>query len=470
MADIVRDSRGMGGLDRSGRRRWRLFGLLSVGIVSAMPAHAADVGQTGFPPAALLIGVIALAVAGFAVGVLVGRKRPAGGGQDRAGQGDATTDFHKRAIMGAPMPVMLHASDGAVLAVNDRWTELTGYGLDDISTIDAWIRRAYTEGRQTARDAVDRSYDAAEDGVIRSVRTADGRTLWWEFSARPLGAMEDGRRLALTVVNDVTERRGSERQLKNSEARYRVISELTSDIVYAYELSADGRVASKWQVGGIEGLAGQSGVSEAPLAWLTQVHPDDVSIIESRDQRLRLGVPSTDEFRLLTADGRIRWLRVYSRPERDGDDEVVRVIGAAKEITQDKRWEEALANSESKLQATSRTARVGYWEYFPDDDRTVCSPVMWRIWGLRPGRAGPDGRVFLDAVHPEDASEVEALFERPTANFQHEYRIRRPDGIVRHVYEDLTVDFDRDGRPIRFFGVTQDITERKHAEQALRDS
>jgi len=254
------------------------------------------------------------------------------------------------------------------------------------------------------------------------------------------------------------------------DAHYRIISELTSDIVYAYELAPGGRVMSKWQVGSIEGLAGQSGHSDAPLAWLTQVHPDDVPILESRDQRLRLGVPSTDEFRLLSADGRVRWLRVYSRPERGPLGDVVRVVGAAKEITQDKRWEEALADSESKLQATSRTARVGYWEHFPAEGRTVCSPVMWRIWGLRPGRTGPTERVALDNVHPDDRARVQAIRDDPPANCQYDYRIRRPDGTERFVHEDLSVDFDEAGRPARLFGVTQDITERMEAEQALRDS
>ena len=254
------------------------------------------------------------------------------------------------------------------------------------------------------------------------------------------------------------------------DAHYRIISELTSDIVYAYELAPGGRVVSKWQVGGIEGLAGHSGHSDAPLAWLTQVHPDDVPILESRDQRLRLGVPSTDEFRLLSADGRVRWLRVYSRPERGPKGDVVRVIGAAKEITQDKRWEEALADSESKLQATSRTARVGYWEHFPAEGRTVCSPVMWRIWGLRPGRTGPSERIVLDNMHPDDRTRIQAIHDDPPANCQYDYRIRRPDGTERFVHEDLSVDFDEGGRPARLFGVTQDITERMAAEQALRDS
>ncbi|PIW29299.1 MAG: hypothetical protein COW30_05365 [Rhodospirillales bacterium CG15_BIG_FIL_POST_REV_8_21_14_020_66_15] len=255
-----------------------------------------------------------------------------------------------------------------------------------------------------------------------------------------------------------------------TDAHYRIISELTSDVVYAYDVAPDGRVTSKWQVGGIDGLAGQSGQSDAPLAWLTQIHPDDVPILESRDQRLRLGIPSTDEFRLLSADGRVRWLRVYSRPERDASGEVVRVVGAAKEITQDKRWEEALADSESKLQATSRTARVGYWEHFPDDNRTVCSPVLWRIWGLRPGRAGPTAKVFLDMIHPDDRARISAAYEDPVPNCRHEYRVLRPDGTVRYVFEDLSADFDEHGRARRLFGVTQDITERKRAEQALRDS
>ncbi|HCS68709.1 MAG TPA: hypothetical protein DIW51_01930 [Rhodospirillaceae bacterium] len=292
--------------------------------------------------------------------------------------------------------------------------------------------------------------------------------LWWGRRRRDPAAVEN----PAARVEEAPRRRAMTAAERDAEtdAHYRIISELTSDVVYAYDVAPDGRVTSKWQVGGIDGLAGQSGQSDAPLAWLTQIHPDDVPILESRDQRLRLGIPSTDEFRLLSADGRVRWLRVYSRPERGTSGEVVRVVGAAKEITQDKRWEEALADSESKLQATSRTARVGYWEHFPDDNRTVCSPVLWRIWGLRPGRAGPTGKVFLDMIHPDDRPRIAAAYEDPVPNCRHEYRVLRPDGSVRYVFEDLSADFDEHGRARRLFGVTQDITERKRAEQALRDS
>ena len=416
-----------------------------------------------------LIGGIFL-IAGFAAGLLayhlIGRRPPKTSLEP--------LEFYERALQSAPVPVILHAEDGEIIAVNRQLTVLTGYTHQDIPRIEDWARRAYdqdaSEQSPLVHDHAEDCYKTPVDGVIQSVTTSDGKRLWWEFSSRPLAGEDGSRRMALTVAGDITRRQDSVQQLKDSEARYRIISELTSDIVYAYEVAPDGRIGAKWQVGGIKGLAGATGTSAAPLSWLTQVHPDDVPIIESRDQRLRLGVPSTDEFRLLSSDGRVRWLRVFSRPERDNEGEVVRVMGAAKEITQDKRWEEALADSESKLQATSRTARVGYWEYYPEDNRTICSPVMWRIWGLRPGRGGPGGRVFLDVTHPDDRDAVEALIENPTENCQHEYRVVRPDGAVRHVFEDLSVDFDSNHRPVRFFGVSQDITERKHAEQALLDS
>lgn len=376
----------------------------------------------------------------------------------------------------AALPVMLHAEDGEILIWSQPWEMMTGYAPSQFTRLDGWIRRAHETEDEAEIARLRVIYGARGDGGEVTVRNAMGGRLTWAIQSRAAGTLADGRRATISTAievpsepeRDVQPERHvqNEADLHERENRYRVITELTSDIVFAYEIGADGEKTAKWQVGAIAGLAADA----EPLAWMARVHPEDRGIVDFNEQRLTKGQPTTYEFRFLPEDGNERWVRVHSRPELDDENRVIRVVGAAKEITQDKRWEEALAESESKLQATSRTARVGYWEYYPFENRTICSNVIWQIWGLRPAHVGTTGKLFMMAVHPEDRDRVAAAYEHAHARNQLEFRIIRPDGSVRYVYEDFTVDFNESGDAVRYFGVTQDITDRKLTEQALRDS
>jgi PAS domain S-box-containing protein len=150
-------------------------------------------------------------------------------------------------------------------------------------------------------------------------------------------------------------------------------------------------------------------------------------------------------------------------------------VSLARDISERKRAEEALRESEAKLQRAEGIAHFGWWERDFTTNLGSLSDEVCRIFGLNPGDAGPHqglwGARWLNLIHPEDRQRVTeaaaAALLRGGPRYDVEYRIIRPDGTERAIHSQGEVAWDDSGRPLRQFGVLQDITERKEAEQRL---
>ena len=130
----------------------------------------------------------------------------------------------------------------------------------------------------------------------------------------------------------------------------------------------------------------------------------------------------------------------------------------------------SLRNNEAKLEEAQRVAHLGYWENDLDTDRITWSDETYHILGLRPNEDSPTAAEFQERIHPEDRqlqAEAIARAYRGESRYDIEYRVVRPDGEVRTVRSVGDVVRDASGRPCRAFGVVQDITERKRAQEAL---
>lgn len=140
------------------------------------------------------------------------------------------------------------------------------------------------------------------------------------------------------------EKRQAEVALRESEARYRIISELTSDFTYAFRVEPDGRLVWEWLTEAFTRITGYTlDEINAGGGWEGLVHPDDRPVIARRWEYLRSGRDDVCDLRIVTKAGETRLLLDHSRPVwEEAEGRVVRVFGAAQDITVRKRWEEAL--------------------------------------------------------------------------------------------------------------------------------
>jgi sigma-B regulation protein RsbU (phosphoserine phosphatase) len=150
--------------------------------------------------------------------------------------------------------------------------------------------------------------------------------------------------------------------------------------------------------------------------------------------------------------------------------DVAGVFAAARDITERKKAEIALRESEANLRKAQGIAHVGSWHLDISTNQFTCSDEVYRIFGLRKSHA-PTYEKFLSIIHPEDREMVKQAWGAALRGspYNVEHRILVGDR-VKWVRERARVEFDADSKPIRGIGTVQDVTERRLAEDRLRKS
>ncbi|MEG4067322.1 PAS domain S-box protein [Microcoleus sp. Pol11C2] len=137
------------------------------------------------------------------------------------------------------------------------------------------------------------------------------------------------------------------------------------------------------------------------------------------------------------------------------------------------RAEEKLRESEAHLQLAVKIGRMGTWDWDMQTGALLWSEGHFTILGLQPNECEPGYEVWASRVHPNDLAEVEAKLQRAIAQkkeYHHEYRLYRSDGSIHWVEARGQFTYDSQGNAKHSIGVVIDITQRKQAEEALRQA
>ena len=211
-------------------------------------------------------------------------------------------------------------------------------------------------------------------------------------------------------------------------------------------------------------------------SYLDITHPDDRAGEKEFRRRLTAGeIPRLSlEKRYVRKDGSIIWAHLNLTLIRKGDDKPPYLLAAIENISERRALENSLRRIASNLARADLVALAGTWTWKIASGEVTASPEVLQLFGLPPGRPTVQLASFLQRIVPEDRETVRKALQSAITEqtpYHVEYRLSLPGGISRLIMASGEI-YSRDpaGKPLVMIGMTQDITARRSAENALRES
>jgi len=359
--------------------------------------------------------------------------------------------------------------EGAIRYVSPSVDPVLGWNPDEMSRRSV-LELVHPDDRDDAARLVTEQLqvDRRSEPVEVRFRCADGS---WRVIEAVVNDRSDDPSVGGFVINarDITERKAAEEAVREADERLRALVDASPLAVLSADL--DGTVRS-WNPAA-ERIFGWTS-EEAVGCFIPFVSPDRrKEFLDLRDRLIAVGGLEQEELMRHRKDGTQVPVSLSAAPLRDARGRATGIMAILADITERKRAEQELARATRQLEEAQRLAHVGSWEVDLAVSRAEWSREMLRMLEMEPASPGPGFDLVLQHVHPDDREPVaarvrEAMEQGLPQRFEH--RILAHDGKVRWLSISIEMETGEDGRPLRMLGTGQDVTERKRAEEALREA
>jgi len=361
------------------------------------------------------------------------------------------------------------AQDGRLKFVNPKTEKMVGYTRAELIS-RPFMAFIHPDDREMVLDRHIKRQQGDELPSTYPFRVVhrSGDVLWVELKTVLIDW--EGKPATLNFMADITERKGMEEELRRSEALLKATQRLTK--VGGWEWNVE-KQAMFWtdEVYRIHGFSlGEitPGTPEHIRRSLACYDPADRPVIETAFRRCAEEGRSYDlEFPLTTVQGDRIWIRTSARAASKAG-RIVKVVGNIMDITERKRAEEALRESEARLRRAEFVSKIGNWEFNFNNRMVFASEGARIVYGLgdRQWTIEEIQKIPLPEYRPILDAALKDLIEKGDS-YEVEFKIKRPDtGEIVDIHS--VAQYDKEARVV--FGIIQDVTERKRAEAALRES
>jgi PAS domain S-box-containing protein len=260
--------------------------------------------------------------------------------------------------------------------------------------------------------------------------------------------------------------RAKDSALRDSEERFRSMADTAPVLLWLSDVDQQCTYINKpWL-----DFTGRTFEQQLGDGWIEGVYPDDRARFLNT---YRASFAARDrfemEYRLRGGDGEYRWVLNRGAPRVTDNGEFIGYVGSCVDITERKRVEESLRESEARLRLAMQTGKVGVWDWDIEANRVVWTESLYAIHGVTPNEFVTTIEAFATLLHPEDRDVVlhslQGALEHD-APYELEFRAIRPDGQIIWLFTNAMV-LRNGGEPIRMLGATMDITQRKLAEETV---
>jgi PAS domain S-box-containing protein len=368
-----------------------------------------------------------------------------------------------------PTAIMLYQDDKWVYA-NTAAVKITGYGERELLSMNFWDivhpeDRQLIQERGWKRQKAEATVNRYEFRII----ARDGKEKWVDLAGA--STMLGGRPAGIISVVDITDRILVEQALRESEEKYRALSNNIPDVIYSLDpmgnvLAINEPAISRY---------GYEAEMIVGKPFLDIIHPDDREmVVNSFLQAMQDHREYTRglQFRILAKDESVRWVELNSHMRFDEKGIYLQEEGVLRDITERKTVEQALQESETLFRGTFEQAAVGIAHVSLEGHFIRVNQRFCDIAGY--GREEMLTMTFQDITFPDDLETdlnyARQVLEGLIVTYSMEKRYIRKDGLL--VWANLTVALLRGatGEPMHFISVVEDITDHKRAEAALKES
>ncbi len=370
-------------------------------------------------------------------------------------------------------PVLMTISEfetGRYIDVNQRFLEVSGFSRDEVigktSVEIGWISQI---GRDLIKNEFVKNNKVSE--LELHLKKKNGEDVIALYNGELITI--DGKTRILSLAVDITSSKRADEALRESEYFFK--ESQRAAFVGSYQTNfKTGFWESSEVLDQIFGI--DKGYERNIQGWLDLVHPFDKELMQRHlnEDVMRRKQLFNKEYRIIRkVDGITRWVHGLGKAAFDEFGRIISLTGTIQDITERKEAEEKLNETLNNLKRSQEIANIGNWQLDLSNQKFSASAEGLKQFGFP-----PDYQPTFDEVrnqfHPDDQTLAHDALEKALlseSSYSVEMQIIKKDtGEIRNILSIGEVEKNKNGNPIRIFGINQDITERKHAELTIKES
>ncbi|MDR3457706.1 MAG: PAS domain S-box protein [Verrucomicrobiae bacterium] len=358
-----------------------------------------------------------------------------------------------------------------IIFVNPAFTKMTGYNEADVLGKTPRI----LQGPHTDRTVLDRLRKNLEQGRVFEGEAInyrkDGTEFNLEWQIAPLRNVSGKITHFVAIQHDITGRKQAENALRDSHEKFHQLADNITDVFW---IRSPDLSEVQYLSPAFEQIWGRSikTLQANPHLWADFILPEDRERVVAAFTALTGDQRNLDiQYRIVRPDGEVRWVHVRGFQVRDAAGKLIRHTGIVTDITEPKRLENLMLQSEARYRSLIDNARDAIFTLAIDGSFTSLNPAVETI--TRSSRAEWVGKPFTPMLHPDDVPLARALFHRVlTGELVPVHELRGHPGLARPALMEITLTAQKDerGKIIGVLGIGRDMTDRKRLEARLIQS
>ena len=285
---------------------------------------------------------------------------------------------------------------------------------------------------------------------------------------------QGGEEFFCAFIRDITQRKKAEREIKEANERFEKVTEATNDAIWDWDIETQTFFRGK----GIEIFFGESALKSLAETdfWTDRFYEDDLlQIKQSLEKAIQNPAVNKWEmdYRIINEDKEICYVVDKGIIIRDKEGKAIRMVGAMTDISERKRNEEKLRQSNERFEKVTEATNDAIWDYDVVNNDLFWGKGFYTLFRYNEEETEPSFELLVSLIHEQDRERVtnkvyQYMMDPNLSNWFEEYRFLKADGSYAFVIDRATFLRDSDGKVLRVVGAMTDITYRKEYEESLR--